>query len=107
MALVGRAEDMREADRTTRERIADRLRETALPASALAREFDVEVGTVLSHVEHVAKSLANTDEQLLVAPPQCNDCGFEDFDDPANRPSRCPECKSEDLTEPTFTVEAV
>ena len=105
MALVGRAENMREADRTTRQRIADRLRETALPASALAREFDVEVGTVISHVEHVAQSLEGTDEQLLVAPPECADCGFADFDDPANRPSRCPECKSEDVADPTFTVE--
>jgi len=96
---------MREADRTTRQRIADRLHETALPASALAREFDVEVGTALDHVRHVARSIDGTDEQLLVAPPRCRDCGFDDFDDPANRPSRCPECKSEDLTEPTFTIE--
>jgi predicted Zn-ribbon and HTH transcriptional regulator len=98
---------MREANRTTRQRIADRLRETALPASALAREFDVEVGTALTHVKHVAQSLEGTDEQLLVAPPECTECGFDDFDDPANRPSRCPECKHEDLTDPTFTVEEV
>lgn len=96
---------MGHASRTTRQRIADRLRETSLTASALAREFDVEAGTALSHVEHVAKSLQGTDEQLLVAPPACADCGFEGFDDPANRPSRCPECKSEDVTDPTFTVE--
>jgi len=96
---------MREADRTTRQRIADRLRDTDLPASALAREFDVRVATALDHVEHVARSIDGTDEQLLVAPPRCRACGFEDFDDPVNRPSRCPECKSEDLTDPTFTIE--
>lgn len=95
---------MREASRTTRQRIADRLREQSLAASTLAGEFGVEVGTVLSHARHIAKSLDETDEQLLVAPPACNDCGFDDFDDPANRPSRCPSCKSEDLTEPAFRI---
>ncbi len=98
---------MSESDRTTRERIADRLRETPLSASALAREFEVETGTALTHVRHVARSLETTDEQLLVAPPECADCGFDDFDDPANRPSRCPECASEDVADPTFTIESV
>jgi predicted Zn-ribbon and HTH transcriptional regulator len=96
---------MADASRTTRERIADRLRETTLSASALAAEFEIETGTAISHVRHVARSLESTDEQLLVAPPRCEDCGFEDFDDPANRPSRCPECKSEAVAEPTFTIQ--
>ena len=96
---------MADASRTTRERIADRLRETSLSASALAAEFEIEAGTAISHVRHVARSLESTDEQLLVAPPRCEDCGFEDFDDPANRPSRCPECKSESVAEPSFTIQ--
>jgi predicted Zn-ribbon and HTH transcriptional regulator len=96
---------MADASRTTRERIADRLRETTCSASALAAEFEIEAGTAISHVRHVARSLESTDEQLLVAPPRCEDCGFEDFDDPANRPSRCPECKSETIAEPSFTIQ--
>ncbi|ERH10418.1 MAG: putative transcriptional regulator containing an HTH domain fused to a Zn-ribbon [halophilic archaeon J07HX64] len=96
---------MREADQTTRERMADRLREDALPASALAKEFDVQTTEALDHVRHVARSLAPTAEELLVAPPTCRDCGFDRFDDPANRPSRCPECRSQALTEPEFRIE--
>jgi predicted Zn-ribbon and HTH transcriptional regulator len=96
---------MADASRTTRERIADRLRETTLSASALAAEFEIEAGTAISHVRHVARSLESADEQLLVAPPRCEDCGFEAFDDPANRPSRCPECKSEAVAEPSFTIQ--
>ncbi len=96
---------MADTSRTTRERIADRLRETTLSASALAAEFEIETGTAISHVRHVARSLEATDEQLLVAPPRCEDCDFEGFDDPANRPSRCPECKSEAIAEPTFTIQ--
>jgi predicted Zn-ribbon and HTH transcriptional regulator len=95
---------MREADRTTRERMTDRLRDQSLSAAALAREFDVQVGDALEHVRHIAQSLEGTGERLLVAPPECRDCGFDRFDDPANQPSRCPECKSESVSEPHFRV---
>lgn len=96
---------MREASRTTRQRIADRLRETPLGASELAAEFEIQASEALTHVQHIARSLDESDEELLVAPPRCQDCGFEDFDDLINRPSRCPECKSESVSEPTFTIE--
>jgi len=96
---------MREASRTTRERMADRLREQTLTASGLAREFEVQANTALGHVEHIARSLDETDEELLVAPPECRDCGFDQFDDLVNRPSRCPECKSESVEEPAFRVD--
>jgi len=96
---------MREAERTTRQRIADRLRANPARAGALAREFDVRTDDALTHVEHISRSLDSTDEDLLVAPPTCQDCGFDGFDDLVNHPARCPDCKSEAVTEPTFTIE--
>jgi predicted Zn-ribbon and HTH transcriptional regulator len=96
---------MREASRTTRERITDRLRETALPAGAIASEFDVRTATALDHVQHISQSLEPTAETLLVAPPECAECGFDGFDDLINRPARCPECKSEAVEEPAFKIE--
>lgn len=96
---------MREAESTTRERIADHLRSDTASVGALAREFDVTASAAVSHVRHVARSIEHTDEQLLVAPPECRDCGFSAFDDPVNRPSRCPECKSESVQEPAFRIE--
>jgi len=95
---------MREAE-TTRKRIADFLREEPASPSALAAEFDISPDAAIRHVRHVARSV-DGDEQLLAAPPECRECGFDRFDDPANRPSRCPECKSEALDEPEFTIEA-
>ena len=95
---------MQGAERTTRQRIADFLRREPAEAGRLATEFEITTAAALSHVEHIARSLEGTDEQLLAAPPECLDCGFSAFDDLANRPSRCPECRSEDLTEPVFTV---
>lgn len=96
---------MREASKTTRQRIADRLREQALPAGALANEFDITTSAALSHVEHISRSLEGSGEQLLVAPPECHDCGFTAFDDLINRPSRCPDCKSENVELPAFRIE--
>ena len=96
---------MRKADATTRERIAEYLRGRTAAAGTLANEFDVTTDDALDHVEHVARSLEGSDEQLLVAPPECRDCGFNAFDDRANRPSRCPECRSEAIEEPLFRIE--
>lgn len=95
---------MRSSNRTTRKRIADRLREEPLSASALARQFEIRTPEALDHVEHVSRSLADTDQQLLVAPPECRECGFDGFDDLVNRPTRCPDCKSETVTEPVFRI---
>ncbi|MFC7044999.1 transcriptional regulator [Halobacteriaceae archaeon GCM10025711] len=95
---------MREADRTTRERITDALRREPATPSELAAAFDLTPSAALSHVRHVARSLDATDEELLVRPPTCRDCGFDGFDDLLNLPSRCPECKSEAVEEPAFTV---
>ncbi len=89
---------------TTRERIADHLREENATPSELSDEMDVSRSSAYSHVQHVAKSIEGTDEQFLVRPPRCRQCGFDGFDDPINEPSRCPECKSEGIEEPAFTI---
>ncbi|WP_458206155.1 transcriptional regulator [Haladaptatus sp. NG-SE-30] len=91
-------------DETTREQIAAFLRQESATPSTLAGEFDITAGAAIRHVRHVARSVESGGEQLLVAPPTCQDCGFDAFDDPANRPSRCPECKSEAIEEPAFTI---
>ena len=95
---------MQGAERTTRQRIADVLREDPAAASILAAEFGITTSTALTHVEHISRSLETTEEELLAAPPACRDCGFDRFEDLTNRPSGCPACKSEDVTEPTYTI---
>lgn len=89
---------------TTRERITDLLREQAMTASELAAAVETTPQTAIEHVTHIARSVGESDEELLVAPPTCRACGFDGFDDPANLPSRCPECHSERIDEPTFTI---
>ncbi len=96
---------MREADETTRQRLADALREDAATPSELAVRLDLTPHSIVRHAEHVAQSVNGDGEEFLVAPPTCRDCGFDDYDDLLNLPSRCPSCKSESIAEPTFTIE--
>ncbi|MFC7185599.1 transcriptional regulator [Halorubrum yunnanense] len=91
---------------TTRERIAETLREGPATATDLGESLSLPTPAVYEHVEHVSRSIADdgADEEFLVAPPECRDCGFDRFDDPVNEPSRCPKCKSERIDEPAFVI---
>lgn len=93
--------------KTTREQITERLREDEATPTELGEEFGISTDAAYSHVRHVAKSVESTHEQFLVRPPTCSDCGFDRFDEPINRPSRCPECKSEAVIDPAFKIESV
>jgi hypothetical protein len=92
------------AEETTRQRLADELRSQPRTASELSTHVGVPASTVYDHLQHVARSL-DGDEQFLVAPPECRHCGFSAFDDPVNYPSRCPDCRSEDIEEAVFKIE--
>lgn len=91
-------------EQTTREQITERLRRQHATPSELGAHFDISREATYSHLRHVAQSVDGTDEQFLVRPPLCRDCGFEDFEDLLNHPSRCPECKSEAIREPAFQI---
>lgn len=68
--------------------------------------IDTTPEAVLTHIRHIRKSLSNGGEvQLLGAPPRCRECEFEQFDTIANIPSSCPECRSEWIEEPRFTID--
>ncbi|KAB1196699.1 MULTISPECIES: transcriptional regulator [Haloferax] len=96
----------RESTATTRQRIADALRDDPATASALSTTLGVPASSVYGHLQHVARSVHSDDgEQFLVAPPECRNCGFNAFDDPVNYPSRCPECRSEGIEEAVFKIE--
>lgn len=89
---------------TVRERIADQLRGNQATPSDLADQFQISPSTAINHVQHIARSVDQTNERIEVAPPACKSCGFDSFDDPANLPSRCPACKAESISEPVFRL---
>ena len=91
--------------RTTRERVADLLRERDATPSEVADELETHVDSVYANLKHVSRSVESGGERMLVAPPECADCGFSGFDDPLGRPSNCPSCESERIEEPVLRVE--
>ncbi|ERG96698.1 MAG: putative transcriptional regulator containing an HTH domain fused to a Zn-ribbon [Haloquadratum walsbyi J07HQW2] len=91
---------------TTREHIRAEIRTTPQTASELGSLVNIPRSVVFGHVDHIARSVDSaSDEQFLVAPPTCKNCGFDRFDDPINNPSRCPDCRSERISEPEFVIE--
>ncbi|MBK6921828.1 MAG: transcriptional regulator [Deltaproteobacteria bacterium] len=97
----------RAADQTVRAALRETLRGarplTALELSSLIGIASKQVG---DHLEHLRKSLAGSDEQLVVAPARCNGCDYVfEQRDRMSRPSRCPRCKSERIEPPRFRIE--
>ncbi|MFC6826160.1 transcriptional regulator [Halopelagius fulvigenes] len=96
-----------DGDATTRTKIADALRTEPHTATDISEEIGIPRAAAYDHLEHVAQSVDSNDadEQFLVAPPECRECGFSAFDDLINYPSRCPECRSERIEEPAFVIQ--
>lgn len=93
--------------KTTRQRIEDILRERPeiRPSdirNALSNyKISLELNEIITEIEEIHKSI---DEDVLVEPPRCKDCGYDDYDNLANIPSSCPDCNSEWIREPRFTI---
>ena len=73
------------------------------------RELSIIIGArqkdLLDHLAHLERSLARTDEQLVVEPARCLMCQFE-FTERTRlaKPGRCPRCKSNRITLPRFSI---
>jgi len=98
-------------DETTREKIARILRESPQPLTAedVIAVLGSEALThkdVYEHLKHIAKTVkSKRGEVLVMVPPRCRSCGFtfKDLDKP-KKPSKCPKCKSERISPPTFKI---
>ncbi len=76
---------------------------------ATIREISQGVGAsekdVIGHMEHLTRSLPRRNSELVVAPAECEACGFV-FRKRSRlrRPGRCPLCRSTSITEPLFCI---
>jgi predicted Zn-ribbon and HTH transcriptional regulator len=77
---------------------------TAKEISAAVRMPEREVG---EHLEHLRKSLRAEGRRLEQVPAECRDCGFVFRKrHRLKSPGRCPVCKGEFISDPSFRVEA-
>jgi|SRR6266404_4385208 len=94
-------------DRTPRQRITDLLTITPLTSRRIAEIVGMSERQVEGHLEHIVKSVAR-DRSLcfVLEPPACKECDFI-FRERSRitRPSRCPKCHSEAISEPRYSIE--
>jgi predicted Zn-ribbon and HTH transcriptional regulator len=90
---------------TDRQALRAALGHAPISAKELSAVVGVSERDVAEHLEHLQRSLPAAGEKLVVEAPRCLGCGFE-FSDRKRfgRPSRCPECRSERITPPKFSV---
>lgn len=93
---------------TRRQRIVELLEsEGSYGFDELREALAVPVHVLKSDLEHVEKSVRGAGKKLVVEPPRCLDCGFV-FRGRGQRhfhaPSRCPECRSESVSQPRLSV---
>lgn len=93
---------------TRRQRIVELLERGEYGFEELRRELEVPVRLLKADLDHVERSVRASGKRLVVTPPRCLDCGFV-FHGRERRhfhgPSRCPQCRSEGISEPRLTVE--
>lgn len=75
----------------------------------LAEMLDISERQVEDHLAHVVRTLARDHtRRFILEPCACADCGFVFRErKKLTRPSRCPHCRSEDITAPRYGIDVV
>lgn len=95
------------SDRTPRQRIADLLTLAPMTTQQIAAVVKMSERQVEDHLGHIMKTVARErTRRFVLHPSECKACDFV-FRDRRRitRPSRCPQCRSELLTDPRYSLE--
>lgn len=80
------------------------LQEEPLTVHEIARLMECPVSEVIDALHHLHKTLRHRPEKMAVEPAQCRKCGFTFSPDKLSRPSRCPRCHGNWISEPRIRV---
>lgn len=93
---------------TARQKIIEALKGHMLSAREISQAVGIKEKEVLEHLPHIARSLAAHEPQgpsLSVEPSTCLECGFVFRKrERLKTPSKCPVCRSEEISETRFGV---
>jgi predicted Zn-ribbon and HTH transcriptional regulator len=96
-----------EANETTRQRLVRWLANGAYDFDQLREVLQISVRDLEDELRHVERSLRGQGRRLLIAPPECRDCGFT-FPGRRSRhlhtPGRCPRCRGERVDAAQFRI---
>lgn len=95
--------------RTARQRIVELLTGSRLSSHQLARMVGLPEREIEDHLTHVVKSLArDRTRRFVLEPATCPDCDFVFRErTKLTRPSRCPRCRSENITSPRYGIDVL
>ncbi len=90
---------------TVREKLIAILESGPHTARELSGQMGITEKDVVDHMPHIDRSLAAKGRRLVITPAACRSCGFTFTSKRRyNRPSRCPQCRSERTDSPVFSV---
>ncbi|MFH0979010.1 MAG: transcriptional regulator [Candidatus Woesearchaeota archaeon] len=90
---------------TVRKGMIELLQEKRMTLRELAIQFKSTMKDTGKDLVHIAKSI-QPEMELKMEIPVCRHCGYIYKERTRiTRPSRCPKCKMEDITEPRFWIE--
>ena len=95
------------AARTVRQQLRGLLAREEFAFETLRALVGLSVRELEDELLHVAHSARGRGERLVVSPPRCRDCDYEFSNRNARHlhaPSRCPECRSERISDPSFRL---
>jgi predicted Zn-ribbon and HTH transcriptional regulator len=92
---------------TLRGRLLALLREGEWPADALAAELEIDRATLESELGHLERSARHHGDRIAITPARCFGCGATCKPRPArpfHAPRRCPACKQERMSWPSYRL---
>lgn len=89
-----------------RRQLASALEGEALTALDISAALGIPERDVYHHLEHLRRSLrSSAEKELQVHPARCNRCGFVfSKRERLKKPSRCPSCREQSISEPQFEI---
>jgi predicted Zn-ribbon and HTH transcriptional regulator len=88
-----------------RKKLLDLLLHRPMSVTQVSRMVGEKPKDVADDLAHLLRSLKHTDFKAVVDPATCRACGFAFSDDKLTKPSKCPQCQSQWLTEPKVWIE--
>jgi predicted Zn-ribbon and HTH transcriptional regulator len=95
----------RDRQKTVRQHIISALENRDLSVRDISVEVGVSEKEAYEHLHHIQKTMSREGASLVVTPAECRKCGFVfSKRERLKRPGRCPVCRAETISGPSFGI---